>query len=255
MIFVTGDIHGDPRRLNTDCFPEQKEMTKDDFVIILGDFGLVWSNSQTKQEKYWLDWLDSKPFTTLFIDGNHDNHPVLNTAFEEVDFHGGKAHKIRDSVYHLMRGYVFDICNKKIFAFGGASSHDIQDGILDPNDFVDEEDFRDTYNRWNKQNKMFRVRGFSWWDEELPSQEEMQRGIDNLAKCGNKVDFIISHCCPQQIALLFSQGLYQPDILTHYFDEVLEKVKFNRWFFGHYHDNRQIMSKFIMMYEQIVRVA
>lgn len=255
MIFITGDIHGDPRRLNTYCFPEQKEMTKDDFVIILGDFGLVWSNSQTKQEKYWLDWLDSKPFTTLFIDGNHDNHPVLNTAFEEVDFHGGKAHKIRDSVYHLMRGYVFDICDKKIFAFGGASSHDIQDGILDPNDFVDEEDFRDTYNRWNKQNKMFRVRGFSWWDEELPSQEEMQRGIDNLAKCGNKVDFIISHCCPQQIASLFSQGLYQPDILTHYFDEVLEKVEFNRWFFGHYHDNRQIMSKFIMMYEQIVRVA
>ena len=136
MIFITGDIHGDPRRLNTDCFPEQKEMTKNDFVIILGDFGLVWSNSQTKQEKYWLDWLDSKPFTTLFIDGNHDNHPVLNTAFEEVDFHGGKAHKIRDSVYHLMRGYVFDICDKKIFAFGGASSHDIQDGILDPKHFV-----------------------------------------------------------------------------------------------------------------------
>ena len=44
MIFITGDIHGDPRRLNTYCFPEQKEMTKDDFVIILGDFGLVWSN-------------------------------------------------------------------------------------------------------------------------------------------------------------------------------------------------------------------
>lgn len=44
MIYVTGDIHGNPRRFNTDNFPEQKEMTKDDYVIILGDFGLVWSN-------------------------------------------------------------------------------------------------------------------------------------------------------------------------------------------------------------------
>ena len=68
--WVTGDIHGDPRRFSVDSFPEQKEMTRDDFVIILGDFGLVWSNS--KEEKYWLDWLNDKPFTTLFVDGNHE---------------------------------------------------------------------------------------------------------------------------------------------------------------------------------------
>lgn len=256
MIFVTGDIHGDPRRLNTDCFPEQKEMTKDDFVIILGDFGLVWSNSQTKQEKYWLDWLDSKPFTTLFIDGNHDNHPVLNTAFEEVDFHGGKAHKIRDNVYHLMRGYVFDICDKKIFAFGGASSHDIQDGILDPNDFVDEEDFRATYNRWNKQNKMFRVRGFSWWDEELPSQEEMQRGIENLAKHNNKVDIVISHCLPQSVVSVLSNGFYKSDILTMYFNQLIDNgLEFNSWLAGHYHCSERIMSRFYVLFEQIIRIA
>lgn len=255
MIYVTGDIHGDPSRFSTDCFPEQKEMTKDDFVIILGDFGLVWNNEETKGEKYWLDWLNNKSFTTVFIDGNHDNHPRLNTAYEEVDFHGGRAHKLRDSVYHLMRGYVFELCEKKIFAFGGASSHDIQDGILDPKDYVDKEDFRRVYNLWNKQNKMFRVRGISWWDEELPSEEEMQRGIHSLEQCGNEVDFVISHCCPQQIAALFSQGLYKPDILTNYFDSIMDNNKFTRWFFGHYHDNRQIMGKFIMMYEQIVRVA
>ena len=255
MIYITGDIHGDPRRFSADNFLEQKEMTRDDFVIILGDFGLIWSNEQTKTEKYWLNWLDSKPFTTLFIDGNHDNFPILNSMVEEVDFHGGKAHKIRDNVYHLMRGYVFKLCDKKIFAFGGASSHDIQDGILDPNDYANEDDFRKIYNQWNKQNKMFRVRGVSWWDEELPSEEEMQRGILSLEQCNNEVDFIISHCCPQQVAALFSQGLYKPDILTYYFNDIMQRVKFTRWFFGHYHDNRQIMGKFIMMYEQIIRVA
>ena len=43
-IWVTGDIHGDPSRLSVSHFSEQKEMTKQDenFVIICGDFGLVW---------------------------------------------------------------------------------------------------------------------------------------------------------------------------------------------------------------------
>ena len=50
MIWLTGDVHGDwMRRLNMDSFPEQKEMTKDDYVIILGDMG-IWDNS--KREKY-----------------------------------------------------------------------------------------------------------------------------------------------------------------------------------------------------------
>ena len=53
MIYVTGDCHGDYRRFNTAVFPEQKEMTKDDVVIILGDFGLVWDYSgENKTEKY-----------------------------------------------------------------------------------------------------------------------------------------------------------------------------------------------------------
>lgn len=72
MIFVTGDIHGTHsiEKLNTINFPEQKTMTKNDYVIILGDFGLIWNGS--KEEEYWLNWLNNKNFTTLFIDGNHE---------------------------------------------------------------------------------------------------------------------------------------------------------------------------------------
>lgn len=47
-------------------------MTKQDYVIICGDFGGVWDGS--KREKYWLDWLEDKPFTTLFVSGNHENY-------------------------------------------------------------------------------------------------------------------------------------------------------------------------------------
>ena len=38
MIYVTGDCHADFTRFNTKIFPEQYEMTKDDYVIICGDF-------------------------------------------------------------------------------------------------------------------------------------------------------------------------------------------------------------------------
>lgn len=38
MIFVTGDTHGEPKRLNTENFPEQKELCREDYVIICGDW-------------------------------------------------------------------------------------------------------------------------------------------------------------------------------------------------------------------------
>ena len=34
MIYITGDIHGDPTRFSKEAFPEQDTMTKEDYVII-----------------------------------------------------------------------------------------------------------------------------------------------------------------------------------------------------------------------------
>ena len=39
MIYITGDCHSDFERFNKDIFPEQNEMTKDDYVIVCGAFG------------------------------------------------------------------------------------------------------------------------------------------------------------------------------------------------------------------------
>ena len=252
MIYCTGDTHGDWTRFSDDIFPEQKEMSRDDFVIICGDFGL-WHD--TDEERHWLNWLNDKPFTTLFVDGNHENYTRLNNEFKVVNFYGGKAHKIRDNIYHLMRGYVFNICDKKIFTFGGARSHDIDDGILDPEDFETTDEFREEFKRWDKANKFFRVNNISWWKEEMPSAEEMEFGLKTLAENDFNVDFIITHCCPQQISAVFSGGSYKADELTEYFDIIMKKTKFKKWFFGHYHDNRQIMSEYVMLYEQIIRIA
>ena len=78
MIYITGDCHQDFERFNIDVFPEQKEMTKDDCVIICGDFGGVWNrNEESSREAKLMDWLENRPFTTLFVDGNHENFDRL----------------------------------------------------------------------------------------------------------------------------------------------------------------------------------
>lgn len=255
MIFVTGDCHGEFQKLSTAAFPEQREMTKDDIVIICGDFGAVWDcDGVSNAEKYWLNWLDEKPFTTVFVDGNHENFDRLNSEFEVVDFHGGKAHKLNDSVYHLMRGEIFDFEGKKFLAFGGARSHDIDDGILSWEDFDTQEEFKETVRKWRKQRKVFRINHISWWAEELPSDEEIQNAENNLAKVDYQVDYVISHCAPQSIVSWLMGGYTQPDKLTMYFEDLAQRLKFKNWFFGHYHDDRKIMGKFILLYDQIVRI-
>lgn len=253
MIYITGDCHADWKKFSKDSFPEQTDMTREDFVIVCGDFGL-WHNNKT--ERWWFKWMEEKNFTILFVDGNHENFDRLySDEFEVVDFHGGKAHKIRENVYHLMRGYIFDLCGKKFFAFGGASSHDIDDGILDRKDFQNDKELVDEYNRRTRRGEMLRINHVSWWKEEMPNQEEMDFGLKTLAEHDNKVDFVLSHCCPQEVASLFSHGSYKPDELTSYFNVVANTIEFSKWFFGHYHNNTQVMSKFVMLYEQIVRVV
>jgi hypothetical protein len=255
MVYVTGDCHGDFRKFGTEAFHEQKEMSKDDIVIVCGDFGGVWSwKGESPSEKYWLDWLNNKTFTTVYVEGNHENFDRLNSEFEIVDFCGGKAHKIRDSIYHLIRGEVFIFENKKFFAFGGASSHDIDDGILSWEDFETEDEFIKTWKKWDREQKIFRVNHRSWWSEELPSKEEMKHGFDTLESVNNEVDFVISHCCPSSVASLISHGFYKPDTLTSYFEELSQKVKFQRWFFGHYHDDKNILDRYTLLYDQIVRI-
>lgn len=98
-LFFTGDCHGDFSRFSKMRFPEQENMTKEDYVIVCSDFG-YWTPSREQEEM--LDALDELPFTLLFLDGNHENHNALD-RLEVKLWQGGKVHQIRSSVYHLMR--------------------------------------------------------------------------------------------------------------------------------------------------------
>lgn len=216
MIYACGDIHGSIHihKLNTMNFPQQNNLTKNDYVIICGDFGLVWNNNG--EDYWWRNWLDKKPWTTLFVDGNHENHQLLNEFPKEKKF-GGFVHKISDSIYHLCRGQVFEIDGKKIFAMGGAKSHD----------------------------KAFRKEYVSWWPEEMPSYMDYEEALYNLEQNNWTVDYIFTHCAPTSIQQAIN-STYEPDVLTIFLDQVAAEARFKKWFFGHYHQDFHVRNYYCL---------
>lgn len=245
MIFITGDTHGDFSRFNTKNFKKQKNLTRKDYVIVCGDFGGVWDDS--KEEKYWLKWLSKKPFTILFVDGNHENYNLLND-YPIQEWNGGNVHFIRDNIIHLMRGQVFNIDGFTFFSFGGASSHDIFDGILEKNEY-------EKIKTFNKMNKMYRINNVNWWKDELPNATEYETALKNLKKHNNEVDYIIGHCCPSKILNIVDNEFYEQDELTDFFDLIDNICNFKYFFFGHYHNNKVINKKYILLYEMIIPIT
>lgn len=246
-VFITGDVHGDFSRFKKEVFYEQVELTKDDYIIVAGDFGGVWDDSPN--ERHWLDWLDAKPFTTLFVSGNHENFDLL-AALPKEEWHGGIIQRVRPSVIHLTRGQVYEIEGKKFFTMGGASSHDISGGILE----LDDPAFRRKLRQLNASGALYRVNHRSWWAAELPSEEEYQTARANLDKHDWTVDYIVTHCCPTLVQDELGGGAFQADHLTDFLDEVARKCQFKYWFFGHYHDDGVIRKKYVLLYEQIIKL-
>lgn len=58
-----------------------------------------------------LNQLECKSYTTLFVDGNHENFDRLSD-YPIDTWNGGKVHKIRPSVIHLMRGQILRLMVK-----------------------------------------------------------------------------------------------------------------------------------------------
>lgn len=249
-IFVTGDIHGEiyPRFSNA-SFPAQRGLTKDDIVIVAGDFGIPWTDGGA-QDAYALRELEKRPFTTCFVDGNHENYDLLE-QYPEKTWHGGRVHRISDSVIHLMRGQVFDIDGTTIFAFGGAASHDVEDGILDAYD----PNLKNKARALRKAGKYrYRINHFSWWEREMPDQSEYDEGMANLGKHGFDVDYVITHCPPTTV--LRQMGFDDPNDMARYFQDIKDCTKFRTWYFGHLHEDCALpWERTVALYSNIVQIA
>ena len=231
-IYITGDIHGKENRFSYKNWDGARDTTVDDIIIIAGDFGIVWSNDRNdRTEKYKLDWLADRPLTFAFVDGNHENHNRLD-AMPVTHKWGGCVHKLRDNIYHLMRGEMFSIPSGNgdecldVFAFGGAKSHD----------------------RW------WRISDLSWWEREIPSVDEMQHGIDTIDEHKGKCDIVVTHCAPSKVQKAIDP-YYEDDPVTKYLQFVDDCLDYKDWYFGHYHMNEDIDSKHHCLYENIIKIA
>lgn len=255
MIFITGDIHADPRRFSSKNFPTGKELTKDDYVIILGDFGLVWDQEESEYEEYWLNWLDNKPWTTLFIAGNHENFDRLE-KFPIERWNGGRVSKIRPSILYLQYGDVFELEGKRFLSLGGARSHDIDHGILDPADYETEEELvaacrEIEYKHGGKMMARYRIKGVSWWEQELPTWGEIHHAFNMLLDNNYRVDYVLSHEAPADAFYMLSHGEYKIDSYSNFLEQIRNLITYKMWFFGHYHVDKYLAAGCRAFYEDI----
>ncbi len=208
-IYITGDIHGEPERFDSkNLLSKDLNITANDVVIICGDFGMPWYNPWSEEEKSCLEWLEKKPFTILFIDGNHENFDLLN-QFPVIEKFGGKVHQLKNNIFHLMRGEIFEIQGKTFFTFGGATSTD----------------------------KDWRTAHVSWWQEENFSPTEFENAINNLEKVDFAVDYVITHTAPARFVDSVPEAVERiKDCKTSMLLSDLEPMlKYKKWFFGHFH--------------------
>jgi len=154
---------------------------------------------------------------------------------------GGKVgviHTKNGMLFHLKRGEIYTINNKKILIIGGAESQD----------------------------KGNRKENIDWWKEEVLSKEEENYILTNLDKHQWKIDYILSHTCPNSIGHEMAnfawagpygdQGKYNrylskaSDPVSRFLEFIKNNLDFKEWHFGHWHIDKK-MNNFYCHYNHL----
>lgn len=188
-----------------------------------------------------LAWYEDQPWTTLFVDGNHENHDVIDTL-PVTERWSGKVQVVPGfpHVVHLMRGEVYDLplgggTTTRCFVMGGAESTD----------------------RW------CRTEGVNWWAREMPSDEEYENAVSNLERVGWSVDYVLTHEVPYGAmadALCWRYWIQRRDPprnelsgFLQYVDDRLDKRRLGMWYAGHHHVDRMVMdNRHCVLYQQVM---
>ena len=218
MIYLTGDTHGELERFQS---KGAKRLKKGDTLIVCGDFGFVWDGSKAEQKR--LKWLGKRRYTIAFVEGTHDNLDLL-AAYPQEEWNGGRIHRISDNLIHLMRGETYQVEGKTLFAFGGGESPDAE----------------------------LRREGESWWPQEMPTEEEVARGEEALARLGSQVDLIVTHECSGRLYRFLYPQRERVSLLGAFFDRVSESCGYKLWAFGCFHLDKRIPPKTRALFQEIV---
>lgn len=261
MIYLTGDIHSNPiERFSFKVNPELRNLTENDWMIVLGDCGLPWYNPDLgffdywtqpgaeKGEHYKLAWLNSRPWKTLFLRGNHDNIDLIN-MMPHTEVGQAKVRqtcyqdKIYENIFYIDEPQFMFLEGQKILFVPGAESHDA-DYIFEYDDPATKEKIKAINKKFIEtgEDTFYRVNHFSYWEDE---------GVDPL-KVHNlildtpvDVDYVFTHA-PR--AALRNQWKFpnkpareypapSERILEH---EVARWVKYKLWVHGHFHHHIEL---------------
>ena len=185
-VYVTGDIHGGVDMQKLRDWDLGDSLTSDDYLIIAGDFGFPWDFSA--EECADIAWLESRPYTVLFVDGNHERFDHWAERPMEL-WHGGLTQRLSDTspIRRLARAEIFELDGSTIFTMGGATSVD----------------------------KEYRIPYSSWWPQELPDERNFEEARAKLDSVGWKVDYAITHTCSTRMlspTLYPAPGWNYPDV-------------------------------------------
>ncbi len=217
MLFITGDTHGDLTKFKSSAMHKLK---RDDYIIVCGDFGFVWDGSSKEINN--LKWLAKRKYKILFVEGAHENFEMLN-KYPKINFMGGKARQIADNIYQLIRGEIFEIDSKKIFAFGGGDDED-----LDLMDLRECHDFT-----------------------RLPEEGECVRARKNLEENKYNVDYIVTYDVGFKLRNMLEMESNCFNNLHAFLNEVAEKCSFKKWYFGCFHFDKRIPPEYYGVYKNI----
>ena len=219
MVYFTGDTHGDYDFWKLRLLKEKVSLTRDDIVLILGDCGVVFfADEATRKEM--IELYESVGATIIYIDGNHENFPLINT-YPVTEIFKAKSHRISEHIFHIIRGEIMELAGHTFLCLGGACSTD----------------------------KAYRIEGKSWWKEEEITDEDIQKALENAKRYDNKVDFILTHCIDTNIH--FAAFHFYPDVCTNLLSQIDYAVEYRMWLFGHYHEDRFLTSKKVCFYDKI----
>ena len=167
MVYLTGDTHGDFRRIKQFCF--KVEPSLDDTLIILGDAGFnYYGNYRDRNAKIFASKL---PIMLFCIHGNHEMRPTSVPTYKEKLYRGGTVWYEEEypNILFAKDGEIYDFDGKKCIVIGGAYSVD----------------------------KFYRLAmGWHWFPDEQPSPEIKRRVEEQLASVHYMVDAVLSHTCP-----------------------------------------------------------
>ena len=186
-------------------------------MIVLGDAGLNYYTGAKDEARK--SFVNSFPFTTFCIHGNHEMRPADIPTYQTKEYCGGTVwyEEAYPRILFAKDGEIYRFGDYDCIVIGGAYSVD----------------------------KYYRLaRGWAWFANEQPSDEIRARVEQQLTARGKRIDIVLSHTCPLKYepTEVFLPGIDQGSVdkrTEKWLDKIEDETVYRRWYCGHYHTEKK----------------